>query len=205
MKTKIGIPSTMYCLPLVTALGSETKLDLEVAAFPDLAQKLRQGDINAAFVSPIEYARESSEYRIIPALAISSRAGVGLYCRKGLRDISTVAADPAFVSEIVLARIVLAEEFERVPAIVPMVGSLDQMLARADSALVAGDALPLSLKTNPDCIDLAELWSEMVDLPFVHGFLAAREGALDREMVQEICALCTRENIGRWRESMSNP
>jgi predicted solute-binding protein len=199
-KTKIGIPSNLYCRPLVMAMQNAITLELDIAAVHDLARKLRQGDLHAGFVSPIEYARESSEYRILPALAVSSHAGVGVYCRKGLRDISTLAADPSLVSEIVLARIVFAEEFERIPAIVPMVGSLEKMLARADSALVAGDAFPHTLKSNPDCIDLAELWSEMVGLPFVHGFLAAREGGIDRESVQEIISLPTGREIEQWRD-----
>jgi len=181
MKTRIGVPSAIFCLPLRARLQHESRLDVQVGTLTDVAWKLRRRETEAAFVSPIEYARESSEYRIIPGPAVSSRTSVGLYFREGLRNIKTLAVDPAFASEIVLAKIVLAEEFDLSTAIVPVMGTLDQMLARADAALLAGDPLFVESSSHPNSIDLVEVWSEMVDLPYVHGFFSAREGAVPSE------------------------
>ena len=181
-KTKVGIPSNLYCWALRKILEKESKLELDVAPLPDVAWKLRHGDLHAAFVSPVEYARESSEYRILPSVAVSSRAGVALYVRKGLRDIRTLAADPSFVSEIVLARIVLAEEFERIPAIVPVIGSLDQMLARADSALIAGDALLVASRANSDNIDLAHYGAKWLTFPMSMGSLVLAKVQLNTRL-----------------------
>jgi predicted solute-binding protein len=69
-----------------------------------------------------------------------------------------------------LARIVLAEQFEIKPVVVPMMtATLDQMLEKADAGLLAGDSFLRYHHTHLCSIDLAELWAEMTDLPFVHG------------------------------------
>jgi predicted solute-binding protein len=175
---RIGIPANLYCKPLLDALSGRKGFTLDVSSFPALAHKLRQHDLQTAVVSPIEYARESSEYRIVASWGISSRSGIALHVKKGLKTIRTIAADPSFAAELVLARIVLAEEFEIIPAIVPMRGSVDEMLTRADAAMAAGDAFPRESEQHPDGIDIVELWSEMLDLPYVHGVLVAREGDL---------------------------
>lgn len=203
MKTRIGVPSTTFCWPLRTRLQRESTLDVQVGTLTDVAWKLRRREIDAGFVSPIEYARESSEYRIILGPAVSSRTSVGLYFRKGLRSINTLAADPAFACEIVLAKIVLAEEFDLSPAIVPVMGTLDHMLARADAALLAGDPLLVESSSHPNSIDLAELWSEMVDLPYVHGFFSARQGAVAREDIVRIAEVTRIADAHLDRDMMS--
>jgi predicted solute-binding protein len=189
----------------VDVLRHDTTFTVELATPFEIAHWLRKGDIQAAFVSPIEYARESSEYRIVPGPAIASRTGVRLHFRRGVQDIKTMAADPSLIADLVLAKIVLAEEFELSPAIIPLHHpSLDQMLLRGDSALVSGDAIMTASSEEHGSVDLAELWSEITDLPYVHGFFCAREESLsDREMKRmakvgresrEILRLLLREN-----------
>jgi len=193
MKTKLGIPTCAFCRPLREILEHEPVFSLDVTTSAEVAKKLREGDIQAGLVSPIEYARESSEYRILPGLAISSRSAIALYFREGIRSIRTLAAEPSLVADIVLARIVLAEEFEIRPAIVPLMNcSLDRMLARGDSALLSGDAFITESGTHRNNMDLVELWVEMVDLPYVHGFFCAREGAIPDDEVQRLCRTGTR-------------
>lgn len=194
---KIGIPSNLCCRPLGEVFEKRPGVAVEVCPWHQVATMLRQSEIGAGVVSPIEYARESSLYRILPGFAITSRAGVTLCMRKGLRDIKTIAANPAFASEIVLAKIVLTEEFELNPAIVPTMGSAEHMLTRADAALVAGDALMEENAANEGELDLVELWSEMVGLPYVHGFFAAREGTLRQEDVLQFREAALQTEIRR--------
>jgi hypothetical protein len=72
---------------------------------------------------------------IIPGPAVASARGIMLAFRPGLRTVATLAADPARVSEIILARIILAEEFDSSPAIVPVPERpAGQMLHQAEAA-----------------------------------------------------------------------
>ena len=189
MKTKIGVPGQMSCLPLRRWLAGAHFFELCQGSMHDLAGQLRRRELDAAFVSPLEYARESSEYRILPGFTLSSRSGVALYFREHLKEIRTMAANPADASEIVLARIVLTEEFEIAPPIVPVAATLvPEMLAKADSALVVGDSHFLQEGDEHHSLDIAEVWSEMVDLPYVHGMLCAREGSIAPEALLEIAS-----------------
>ena len=189
MKTRIGVPTHSSSLPLRRWLGQTSAFELHRGSIPEIAAKLRRRDLEAAFVSPIEYARESSEYRILPGFALSSRSGIILHFQEGLKRITSMAANPADASEIVLARIVLAEEFETSPPIVPLTEThLAGLLKRADSALLTGDACFLQETDAYHSLDIAEAWSEMVDLPYVHGVLCAREGAVPVEAVLELAS-----------------
>ena len=99
-----------------------------------------------------------------------------VFREENLHTVATVAIDPAYTSEIVLAKIVLAEEFELRPKFVPVQGSVDAMLAQADAVLLVGDASLRAVDVHPNRIDLVEVWTEMTDLPFVHGIWVARAG-----------------------------
>ncbi len=189
MKTKIGVPSGISCLPLRRWIDGRSSFEVHGGSIVDLAAKFRNRELDAAFVSPIEYARESSEYRILPGFALSSRSGITLHFREGLRTIGTMAADPAGISEIVLARIVLAEEFETAPPIVPSTGArLHDLLKKADSVLLTGDARLREKFEDPNSIDITEIWSDMVNLPYVHGILCARDGAVTPEALKDLAS-----------------
>lgn len=177
MKTSIAIPAIPLCLPLLRRLEGRDSISVVPGTTDAVARMLRQRQADVAFVSPMEYARESSEYRILPGYCPSSLSGVKLSFRKQLRTIRSLAADPSRTSEIVLAQIILREEFESHPPIVPMINaSIEAMLKKADAALWLPGQDELSPVLRSDSIDLVETWRDMVQLPYVHGVLCAREG-----------------------------
>lgn len=148
--------------------------------------KLREHKLDASFLSPIDYARASSDYRIIPGIAVSSRQAIDLHFRESIRTINTLAVDPSSSSEVVLAKIVLAEKFDLEPQIVPVIGSLATMLTKADAALLVGDAVLLESPSHPNRLDFLELWYETTELPYVHGFWCARENDLSAREIHRI-------------------
>lgn len=182
-RKRLGVSPHFYCLPIIKGLQQDARFELSVDTPANIAAKLREHDLDAAFLSPIDYALDSSEYQIVPAVIVSSARGndtVTLHFRGGLRKISTVAVDPSFASESVLARIVLAERFETKPELVPVSGPLESMLREADAALLVGDAALRSAARHANRLDLIEEWNDLADLPYVHGFWCGREGALAR-------------------------
>ena len=148
------------------------------------AIKLREQHLDAAFLSPIDYARESSLYNIVPGIAVSSRGGndaVVLHFREHLHSIKTLVVDPSSTSEIILARILLAERFGVEPSIVPAIGPFESMLAKGDAALLVGDTALGASFSHPNKLDLIEEWADMSELPYVHGFWWGREHDLSTE------------------------
>lgn len=153
------------------------------------AIRLREQHLDAAFLSPIDYARESSLYNIVPGIAVSSRGGndaVVLHFGEHLHTIKTLVVDPSSTSEIILARILLAERFGVEPSIVPAIGPLETMLAKGDAALLVGDTALGASFSHRNRLDLIEEWADMSDLPYVHGFWCGREGDLSTEDVRAL-------------------
>jgi chorismate dehydratase len=178
---RIGIQPDRYCTPLAEALRETGAFELVFNVPAHNAIGLRDRSLAMALISPVDYARDGSLFRIVPDIAVSSSGATGvisLHFRTGIRTISTLAVDPACPSEAVLARILLAEEFGAAPALVPMMPDLENMLARADAALLVGD-VSRNAVWRGESLDLVELWMEMTGgLPFVHGVLCCHERAL---------------------------
>ena len=154
---------------------------------------MREGTVDAAFLTPIDYARESSLYYVVPRLVVASRQGdrsVTLHFRDGIKKVATVAIDPSSVSEIILAQIMLAEQFDIHPQFVPYQGALEGALAKADAALVVGDDSIRLAQNRKDFLDLIEEWVDLTGLPYVHGFWTGREHALTADEISGIQQQC---------------
>jgi predicted solute-binding protein len=181
MAKRIGIVPYRYAGPLLDRLRSRAHPSFELveSSSGELAIQLRQRLLDGAFLSPIDYAREYQMYRMIPRAGIYSAGESGavlLAFRENVRAITTLAVDPGFSSEIVLAHIVCVEKFDTRPRIIPTTGSVDEMLHHADAALIAGDAA-LQLRDRANKLDLVDEWTDISDLPFVHGVWVTREEA----------------------------
>lgn len=194
---QIGIPPTLLTRPLTEALRHAVHYRLVEEPRPTLAHKLHLHELSAALLSPLDYARESSDFQIVPGFAVASFHGNGsvmVRFRDGVQTINTLAVNPAFASEIVMAKIVLAEEFAVEPTIVPLNAPPDVMLQKADAALITGDDAFRFRHESENIIDIVEEWNEMTDLPFVHALWCCREGNLttaDLDTLQHLQAKST--------------
>jgi chorismate dehydratase len=192
MKAKIisGVQH-LYAEPLLGKRESSFVWTVDAAARNAIG--VRKRTLDAGFLTPVDYARDSSLLYIVPGVAVSSPQGDGtitLHFRERLRAITTLAVDPSSFSEIILARIVLAEQFDARPSIVPIAGGLEEGLARADAVLRAGDAAMREWHRDEKVLDLVEEWVEMTGLPFVHGFWCGRERSLSHDDCRAIRQAC---------------
>lgn len=190
-KRIIRIQPDIYCVPLVGKLGDTHLFDVRFDVPSRNAIALRERDADAAFLAPIDYGRDSSDYEVIPTVALSSRQPdetVTLHFHQNLKQIHTIAVDPSSISEIVLAKIILAEQFGTEPQIVPFPGPLEEMLGRADAALLVGDASLRHARTRTQKLDLVDFWIDMTGLPYVHGFWCFRNEGLDAQEMTAIQA-----------------
>jgi len=187
MAKRVGIPPEAFALPLAVPLKDrqDNLFTVTEQSPAELAIALRKHQLDGALLSPIDYAKDYAMYRIVPGVGIASSGEsqtVLLVFHESLRDITTIAVDPHFTSEIVLASIILSERYDSHPKIVPFSGTVETMMQSADCALVVGNAA-FRFSDHSTKIDLVDEWSDMTELPFVHGIWVSREQDLTvREM-----------------------
>ena len=189
LRKRLGVPADLCWKPLLVHLAEENLFDRQAGVPARHALQLREQDLDAALLTPVDYARDSSALVIIPGVGVSSRDATGsitLIFRDELHTVTTVAIDTSSASEIVLAKILLAEQFDLEPRFVPAIGSIQERLARADAALVVGDVSLNLAASHPNRIDLVEAWTDMTHLPYVHGVWCATEGALNADHAQSL-------------------
>jgi chorismate dehydratase len=177
-RKRIGTPGHLYCDPLRGEPGSHIRFTLTTDASAHLTHALRERKLDLALLAPLDYARDGSLFYIVPEVAVASSVATGtvtVHFRSDLRQIRSLAVDPSSASEIILAQVILSEQFGVRPTVVPTDGSLEQGLLKADATLLVGDS---SLRVRPQAlqsIDLVEEWFEMTDLPYVHGIWCGKE------------------------------
>lgn len=187
---RLGVPQDYSSLPLVAYLAGGDLFVRHSDVPARLALQLRERKLDAAFLTPLDYARESSAYEIVPGVGVASDQGTGsvslIFREEHLHTVSTVAVDPSSSAEIVLAKIVLAEEYNLEPTFTPAAGTVEQLLQTADAVVLSGDASLREVDRYPNRIDLVEAWADMTSLPYVHGVWCARRGLLSSEQVASL-------------------
>jgi chorismate dehydratase len=192
-RIRLGLTPEHYCAPVFRGLDQNPRFECKTDVVTRNAIRLREHELDAAFLSMIDYARESSDYSIIPGIAVSSRTptnSIVLLFKEGLHTITTIAVNPASTSEIVLASILLGERFDVHPQLLPMTGSPEEMLGAADAVLFVGNEASVQLRGRQNTMDLVEEWNDLTDLPFVHGFWSVREPGLEKgdiTLIQKAC------------------
>lgn len=182
-RQRLGVPDALYLRPLIQNLD-RSGVELHRALPAQLAIDFRDRPeyFRGAFLSPLDYARHGGIYQIVPGLSCSSSEPTGtirLFVNPK-KNISTLAVDIRVTSEIILARIVLAEKFPNLPSetkkltIVPMMPDPEAMLAKADAALIV-NLDPSSVPPGFFSLDLVEEWNDLTGLPYVHGMWVVRE------------------------------
>ncbi|HAP35894.1 MAG TPA: hypothetical protein DCQ28_08130 [Bacteroidetes bacterium] len=175
---RIGGLRDLYTQPLYrTIKGSpdspgELLFDIPSVHF----DAIMSNEIDAAFTTPVDYAQNSSGMILYPNIGVSSTGYSNvarLYLRKNLQFITSLAVGLVSTTDVALTRIILGEKYDSEPKIVPILGSVDDMLAKADCALVTGETL-LTLQSEFPFIDIVDEWSDITELPFVHSFCIAR-------------------------------
>jgi chorismate dehydratase len=193
MGNRYGIPRYVYTKPLTYGLEHATQeVDLLADLSSQNALRLKSRELDVALLTPVDYARNSNEYLIVPNICVSSTAShsVLLHLREGLRKMNTIAVDIGLTSELVLAKILLSEKYDTDPQFIPMTPDISTMLAKADAALlVGGPALFSSLDTTRT-IDLVEEWNDLTDLPYVNALWLSHRDSLTPGIVHSLKHSC---------------
>jgi chorismate dehydratase len=198
VKNVVGVSEAWYLRPLLyglrdSAIGPQLLVD-----FPSqLALKLQQRTegLRCALLSPIDYARHGGDYCIVPGVCASSATSsdtVRLFINPNARNIETLAVDIRVTSEIILAKIILAEKFANFsakkgsPQFIPMLPHPGQMLQKADAALII-NFHPEEHKANElFAIDLVDEWYDLTGLPYVHGIWVGHDEDESEKVAEQL-------------------
>src|SRR5438874_5713033 len=138
----------------------------EVTGVPtELNRRLITGELDAAPISSIEYARHADTLRLLPRLCVSSEGAVDsiqLVSKTPLEHVRTVAVTPESATSVVLTKVLLPDA-THVPLGEP-----------AEAKLLIGDAALKSAFEDPTPhYDLGRLWLQRTGLPMVFAVWAA--------------------------------
>ena len=190
MPKRLGVIPHLFARPLFRGIREQNDPTFELVEdnSTQLAIRLRQGNLDGAFLSPIEYAKEYASYSLVPDVGVISEGESGiavLMFKERLSRITTIAVNAGSSSEIVLAHLVMAEKYDTVPQFVPMTSSPELALKSSDAVLLVGDEA-LAIKEQRQKIDLVDEWLDITGLPFIHGVWAVRPGALQSHEIRRL-------------------
>ncbi len=221
-KLRISIVEFLNTAPLVWGFTDGPlagKYDLSFAVPSQCAEDLRAGRADVGIIPSIEYQR-MDDVVAVPGMAIASKNEVRsllVVSKVPIEMAKSFALDTNSRSTVGLARILSRRHWNIDPEFIDMPPDANEMLARADAALVIGDpALRLRLaidflqgKTSSggSCCccdgedgqpvkgvetlfvyDMAQQWREMTGLPAVLAIWVARRGVLTPEMIADFQA-----------------
>ncbi len=140
-----------------------------------LAKKLSAGELDAALV-PVFEALRNPHYFLVDGAAVASDGpvfSVFLAYQGELKDVRSIALDPASLTSAHLLRVLLAEFHGLAP----------QFGAQGEAQLLIGNqAIDFRLSaaaTGWNILDLGEEWKRCTGLPFVFAVWALRPGLAD--------------------------
>lgn len=185
---RVGRIRYLNTLPFYHGLNSregEGRLALawESGTPAEINQKIREGGIDLAPISSLEYLNHQDQYFLLPDVCIGARdfsASVLLLSHERMEglDRATISLSQESLSAAALLRILLKLKFKfqnqfRIDSSGPL-----EMLARSKAALVIGDkALFFQSGEFVYKTDLSELWWEWTELPFCFSLWAVRKKA----------------------------
>ena len=171
--------------PAAPYLG--TRYDFHYTSPANCAVQLATGEADLGLI-PIAALAHLPQLTAVPGCTIASLRevrSIQLVLKPGvsLNQIQIIAADSASRSSIAYLQTILRAFYDTNPTITTLPANLPTMLQKADAALLIGDPALLALETRSQYphhtwIDLATLWNDHTQLPWVAAVWAVHPQAL---------------------------
>jgi chorismate dehydratase len=198
-KLRISIVQYLNTAPLVWGFTNgplRGKYELSFTVPSLCAEALRSGAADIAIIPAIEYARIDGLV-ILPDLAIASKNAVRsllLISKRPIGEVRNIELDSSSRSTQALTKILCAEHWKIAPEFHEAPPNLNEMLERADAALLIGDpalryAASAAAQDDQErgwrVLDIVEEWRAMTGLPAVLAVWAARTGVVTGELIDD--------------------
>jgi chorismate dehydratase len=176
---RISVVKYLNSVPLIWGMlygQQQGKYELQFATPAHCADAVRDGNADIGIIPVIEYHR-MERMQIISGISIASKSRVRsvlLLSKIPIEKIQSVAVDTSSRTSSAFLRILMGKFYSRPVNLIPSAPRPDEMLKRADSALVIGDPA-LTYRGSAKIYDLAAEWKRFTGLPFVFAFWAGHE------------------------------
>ncbi len=181
-KVRISVVQYLNTVPLVCSMlhgEQRCKYELAFTTPAGCADAVRDGKADVGIIPSIEYQRIRG-LRIVSGVSIASNSEVKsvlLLSKVPAEKVQTVAVDNSSRTSVALVRVLLEKFYLRRVNMTSADPEPDEMLTRADAALVIGDHALAYRGLAPHVYDLGAEWRKFTGLPFVFAFWAGREEA----------------------------
>lgn len=177
---RIGHNPNTNMLPIFYYLPKEHPLLESVSAEPTGHNAmLSDGRIDLAPISAFSYGEHWRDYLILPNLSVSTKGRVGsvlLFSKVPIKNLDgmTIALTDASATSVNLTKILLHHYYGVAPRYLRMRSNLEQMFAKADAALLIGDAAIQAAFLKPQCniYDLGEEWFSFTETAMTYAVWA---------------------------------
>ncbi|TDB71033.1 menaquinone biosynthetic enzyme MqnA/MqnD family protein [Micromonospora sp. KC723] len=199
-RPRVGHIQFLNCLPIYWGLmrsGALLDVDLHKDSPDRLSAALVAGDLDIGPITQVEYLRHADELLLLPDLAVGSDGpvlSVNVVSTRPLAELdgARVALGSTSRTGVLLAQLLLAEQYGVRPDYFRCPPDLTQMLLEADAAVLIGDVALRALYEAPrrglEVTDLGQAWRDWTGLPMVFAVWAVRRdfAAAHPGMVKEV-------------------
>lgn len=178
---KVSVVEYLNTVPLVWGMmkGEQAgKYDLALTTPANCADAIRRKQADVGIIPSIEFQR-MDHVRVLPGLSIASKGEVKsvlLLSKVPIQNVETIALDNSSRTSAALVRILMRKFYSRFVTVTPASPKPEEMLKRADAALVIGDTALTYEGQVPEVYDLAAEWRKFTGLPFVFALWVGHEG-----------------------------
>lgn len=195
-KIRVGQISYTNCIPFYHNLqGGDLEFFKAVPA--DLNAAMKNGEIDLAPVSSLEYLLRAKDYLLLPHFSIGARdfsGSVLLFSKEKMEglDGASIALTRESLSSVTLLKILLKFKYKFDNSFAVADSNPEEMLKKHKAALVIGDdALFFKPKEFVYRYDLGELWWNWTEKPFCFAVWAVRK-KFALKHPEEVAGFCRR-------------
>ena len=178
---RLSVVQYLNTVPLIWGMlhGEQRgKFELQLTVPSGCADAIAHRQADVGIVPSIEYQR-LDDVAILPGMSIASKREVKsvlLLSKMPLEQVQTVALDESSRTSAALVRILMHKFYARQVNFLPAAPEPEEMLRRADAALLIGDPA-LTYRGSVETYDLAREWRKFTGLPFVFAVWMGHSGA----------------------------
>ena len=183
---KVSVVQYLNSVPLVWGMlhgEQQGRHQLEFATPASCADAVRQRQADIGIIPCVEYHR-MERMEILSGISIAAKnevKSVLLLSKVPIEKIQSVSVDNTSRTSAALLRVLMRKFYSRWINIVPASPRPEEMLKRADAALVIGDVALTCHSSALQVYDLAAEWRKFTGLPFVFAlWVGPEEGRLGR-------------------------
>jgi chorismate dehydratase len=177
---KVSVVKYLNTVPLIWGMlrgEQQGKYDLEFTTPTLCADAVRQRQAEIGIIPSIEYQR-MDHAQILAGISIASKGSVKsvlLLSKVPIEKVQSVAVDNSSRTSAALLRILMRKFYSRFITVTPASPKPEEMLKRADAALVIGDPALVYDGHVPEIYDLAAEWKKFTGTPFVFALWVGHE------------------------------